>query len=173
MSPNEAVQYVEDDSFSADHGVTTTARRKSESVKPSYEKFWQEYYSTVDRSSVDRLLEDKIQPQLKEFTQYSVGWDSYNALPLRHDTAAFALSVLNSVMKSQTPLPHVAPTSDGGLQLDWHEKGIDLELHIAAPYDCDLWFRDNHDSNAQPISIKLANADLSPLTAAIDLLTCR
>jgi hypothetical protein len=154
MSPNEDIQYVEDDGFSGDRGVTTTARKRPEPLRPSYERFWQEY-----NSRVDRRIENEIEPQLKEFTQYQVGWDSYNAPPLRHDTAGFALSVLNSIMNTRTPLPQVAPSSVGGVQLEWHEKGIDLELHIIAPYDCEVWFRDNQDPNSQPMSTKLANAD--------------
>jgi hypothetical protein len=168
MSPNEAVQYVEDDSFSGDRGVTTSAKRTPAFVGSSYANFWREY-----KSRVDRKVENEIAPLLSEFTRYSVGWDSYKAPPLRRDTAGFALSVLNSIMKTQTPLPQVAPSSVGGVQLEWHEKGVDLELHITAPYECDVWFHDNQDLNSQPVSAKITNGDFSSLKGPIDLLTTR
>jgi len=75
-------------------------------------------------------------------------------------------------MKPATPLPQVVPSSDGGVQLEWHEKGIDLELHIRAPYDCELWYRDHQDADAEPVSSKLSN-DFSDLRTPIDLLTTR
>jgi hypothetical protein len=175
MSPNEAIRYFEDDSFSGDRGVTTTAK-KGEFAGSSYANFWREYKSTVDRkteSEIDRKIEREIEPLLNEFTRYSIGWDSYNAPPLQHDTAGFALSVLNSIMRTATPLPQVGPSSVGGVQLEWHEKGVDLELHITAPYECDVWFRDNYDPDSQPISAKLTNGDFSSLKTPIDLLTNR
>ena len=53
----------------------------------------------------------------------------------------FVLSVLNDVMRTRTPIPQVVPSAGGGVQLEWHQKGIDLELHIAGPYQCELWFQ--------------------------------
>jgi hypothetical protein len=175
MPPNQLVQYIEENAFPRDLGITTSGRR-AEPVKPSFEKFWQEYHSSMEREvelDVKRKLELQIRPQLEEFAQYAVGWNSYGAPPLRSDTKDFALSVLNSIMKLQTPLPHVAPSSVGGLHLEWHEKGIDLELHIIAPYDCDVWFCDSRDPGAHSISGKIAIADFALLTEPIDLLTSR
>jgi hypothetical protein len=175
MPLNQAVQYIEVNTFSREFGVTTT-RRRAEPVGPLFEKFWQEYRSSVAREtelSVKRKLELQINPQLEEFTRYPLGWNSYGAPPLRSDVKDFALSVLNSIMKARTPLPHVAPSSVGGLHVEWHEKGVDLELHIIAPYDCDVWFCDCRDPNAQPVSDKIATADFAVLSEPIDLLTSR
>jgi hypothetical protein len=168
MSPNEAIRYIEDDSSSGDTGTTTSAKTVAESSGTAFANFWREYNSRPDRK-----IDIEIKPLLNEFTRYAVGWDSYGAPPLRHDTANFALSVLNSIMKTQTPLPQVAPSSVGGVQLEWHEKGIDLELHFTAPYECDVWFRDNQDAHTPPLSAKLMDGDFSSLSAPIDLLTTR
>jgi hypothetical protein len=168
MSTNRAVRYVEDDASAGDPGVTTTAKRKPDSTRPPFQKFWHEYYSRLDRK-----LEAEIQPQLTELTQYPVGWDSYGAPPLREDTAIFAMFVLNSVMRLQTPLPQVVPSSAGGVQLEWHEKGIDLELHITAPFECEMCFCDHQNNNAQATSVRITKPDFSILKAPIDLLTSR
>jgi hypothetical protein len=173
MSHNQAVQYIEEDAFPHELGVTTTGRR-AEHIGLSFEKFRQEYRSTVERETeIDVKRKRELQIKLEEFTQYPVGWNSYGAPPLRSDTKDFALSVLNSIMKPRTPLPHVAPSSIGGLHVEWHEKGVDLELHIIAPYDCDVWFIDSRDPGAPAIDGKIATADLGVLTEPIDLLTSR
>ena len=46
-------------------------------------------------------------------------------------------------MRPRTPVPQVVPSPVGGVQLEWHEKDIDLELHITAPYECEVWFQDH------------------------------
>jgi len=171
MSRDRALQYIEANAFPRDLGVTTTGRQ-AEPIRLSYEKFQQEYRSTVERE-LERKVELQIRPQLEEFAQYPVGWDSYGAPPLRSDTKDFALSVLNSIMQPSTPLPHVAPSSVGGLHVEWHEKGIDLELHIIAPYNCDVWFSDSRNPQHPPSSGKIATADLAFLSEPIDLLTSR
>jgi hypothetical protein len=82
----------------------------------------------------------------------------------------FAMNILNSVMRNRTPVPQVVPTPVGGIQLEWHEKDVDLEIHVTAPYETELWFKD-HRTGAV-ISTELTS-DLSPLQTAIQTLTDR
>src|SRR5437660_25443 len=117
MPANEA-RYLEENDF-RDAAVTTRTARRSPAPVLSYSNFWNEYYSRPARK-----IEDEIKPQLEEFAHYSEGWDSYGGLPLRFDTANYALTILRSIMKPQTPMPQVVPTSSGGVQFEWHEKDI-------------------------------------------------
>jgi hypothetical protein len=167
MSANEALKYVEEGSFRGETGVTTTGKRRREAPAPRYSRFWEEYCSRLDRK-----LDAEIRPLLDELTLLPAGWDSYRAPPVRSDVPAYAISVLNAIMKLQTPLPQVVPSSVGGLQLEWHENKIDLELHITAPHECEVWLRDNRDPNAEPKSFALTN-NFSVLKEPIDLLTAR
>lgn len=57
-------------------------------------------------------------------------WDSYGAHPINPMAAAFALQLLSETMRADTPVPVVVPTSSGGVQLEWHTRGIDLEVEI-------------------------------------------
>jgi hypothetical protein len=57
-------------------------------------------------------------------------WDSYGARALDARTVNCAMSLLSQVMQSSTPPPSLVPTSSGGVQLEWHRKGIDLEVVI-------------------------------------------
>ena len=60
-------------------------------------------------------------------------WDSYGARPVSHDCATYSLEVLYSIMRDDTPPPQVVPTSGGGVQLEWHMRGIDLEIEFRTP----------------------------------------
>ena len=120
----------------------------------------------------DRRWQIEVQNHLVRFVRMEPGWDGYDAPPLRRDAGLFALEILQGVMRPRTPLPQVVPSSMGGVQLEWHEKGIDLEIHITAPYQWELWFQDHQDPNTPPISLELTD-DLSPLRRPIQLLTAR
>jgi hypothetical protein len=77
---------------------------------------------------------------------------------------------MEQVMRPETPVPQVVPSSGGGLQLEWHEKDIDLEVNFAAPYQCDLWFEDHRTGKCVS---KLLTNDFSALKEAIALITTR
>jgi hypothetical protein len=56
------------------------------------------------------------------------GWDGYDGLPLSFDAAVEALRFLASVMKPTTEPPWIVPLSNGGLQVEWHDRGLDIEI---------------------------------------------
>lgn len=93
------------------------------------------------------------------------GWDSYVGKPLKHDTGMFALQVLNSIMNESVPMPAVVPVSSGGVQFEWHDNGLDIELFIAAPYDCELSVCDHLAGGTQK-TLRL-KSDLAPLNQII------
>ncbi len=118
----------------------------------------------------DEKWQVEVLTPLAKYATMEQGWDSYSGLPLRWDAGFFALWVLNAVMRPRTPLPRVVPSPVGGVQLEWHEKNIDLELHITAPYECELWFEDHR--TGEQLSTELSN-DFSALAAPIAELTSR
>ena len=60
-------------------------------------------------------------------------WDSYGAHPVNAFSVVSAFDLLVATMRPETPTPTVVPTSRGGLQLEWHTRGIDLEVEVASP----------------------------------------
>jgi hypothetical protein len=58
-------------------------------------------------------------------------WDSYGAY--RVDLKCFepALQALRLAMRGDTLPPTVVPTVRGGIQFEWHTRGIDLEIEIS------------------------------------------
>lgn len=120
----------------------------------------------------ERKWEVEVQKHLLNYAKLPAGWDTYNSPAISWEAGLFALSVLNDFMRPRTPIPQVVPSSSGGVQLEWHQKGIDLELHIAGPYQCEFWFQDHQSPNDQPISLDLTD-DFSALRRPIELLTSR
>ncbi|MBI2960196.1 MAG: hypothetical protein HYY28_07785 [Betaproteobacteria bacterium] len=110
-------------------------------------------------SSIDRLL------RLPE------NWNSYGAPRIRHDTAMFAIVVLENIMIPGTPLPSVVPTTQGGIQFEWHENDIDFEIDVIEPYHCEFTFHDERN-NTPPVEGELDN-ELIALEEPISLLTQR
>lgn len=81
-----------------------------------------------------RVVEDRLQKLL----EYSDGWDGYDAKPPRRSAIVFAREILASVMTPRLPAPSIVPLSGGGIQLEWHVSGLDIELTIYRPYDAEL-----------------------------------
>lgn len=50
-----------------------------------------------------------------------------------------AITVLRDAMTADTIPPAVVPTADGGLQLEWHTKGVDLEVYVDANGHVSAW----------------------------------
>lgn len=95
-----------------------------------------------DTRSRKPAWEKEVVSALCRFLELPEGWDSYGGKPLRHDTGMFALQVLSDVMSESVPSPFVVPVSTGGVQFEWHQNDLDIELYIAAPYDSELSVHD-------------------------------
>jgi len=55
-------------------------------------------------------------------------WNSYGAGAIDQETVVEAMNLINGLLGPTSPAPRVVPLSSGGLQLEWHRKGIDLEV---------------------------------------------
>jgi hypothetical protein len=55
-------------------------------------------------------------------------WDSYGARTIDPYVVQAAMDSMNRLLGPESPAPRVVPLSNGGLQLEWHRKGIDLEI---------------------------------------------
>lgn len=108
--------------------------------------------------------QDEMVSTLCRFIDLPEGWDSYAGKPLRHDTGMFALQLMNGMMGPSIPSPHLVPISDGGVQIEWHQNGFDIELYVAAPYDCELMVHDHNSGETKCYQLK---SDFDPLKRAI------
>lgn len=67
---------------------------------------------------------------LQRLAALSPGWDSYGAKPLNPSAVRRALNLLPLLLPEYAPEPSVVPTRDGGVQFEWHRRGIDLEVKV-------------------------------------------
>lgn len=65
---------------------------------------------------------------IQRLMELPAGWDSYGARPIEANAVDAILQVLGRTMERYSPAPAVVPTASGGLQLEWHAGGIDLEV---------------------------------------------
>lgn len=86
----------------------------------------------TDRPSIWR---EHVVNRLNHLCSLPSGWDGYSAGPVNFNAAHFALRVLESVCRYDTPQPSIVPGPSGDLQIEWHLETGDIELHIRAPND--------------------------------------
>jgi len=55
-------------------------------------------------------------------------WNSYGAGPIDSALIHEAMEFMNNLLGPSNPAPRMVPLSSGGLQIEWHRKGIDLEV---------------------------------------------
>ena len=58
------------------------------------------------------------------------GWDSYNGLPTSEGAARKAINILSGLVSEAARFPAIVPTGDGGVQLEWHNNGWDVEIEV-------------------------------------------
>ena len=72
--------------------------------------------------------------------QLTPNWDSHGALLIDKRRVLDAIDVLFRTMSSDTEAPWVVPTTDGGIQLEWHREDEDLEVEISGGEDASIYF---------------------------------
>lgn len=60
------------------------------------------------------------------------GWNSYDASPVSPTALHRTLKFLLEHVMPGVDHPSVVPTVRGGLQLEWHNNGLDIEVEIAS-----------------------------------------
>jgi hypothetical protein len=73
----------------------------------------------------------------------------------------FVRSVLESTMSSEAPAPSVVPMSGGGIQLEWHTGGFDIELTVYAPFQAELSVE--YPDDREPVEEQTITSDFSTL----------
>lgn len=114
-----------------------------------------------------------VDPALKALGQVLAlrsNWDSYGAGPIDPHTVAAAVELCLAVMRGDSPAPSIVPTSRGSIQLEWHVRGVDLEVEIASPGSIDGYFEDHRAASSWEADLTF---DLKPLVDALATLSRR
>lgn len=65
---------------------------------------------------------------LDDLSELAPGWDSYGALRIDEEARREAWLWAYTRIPCGSPVPQVVPTVRGGVQLEWHEQGWDIEV---------------------------------------------
>jgi hypothetical protein len=94
-------------------------------------------------------------------------WDSYGAVSVDPEAVCHTVYLMSEIMRPDTPLPSVVPTNIGGIQLEWHVNGVDLEIEIVSRHRVAVWSRDLRTEEEWEEDLV---TDLSRLVRTIDRL---
>jgi hypothetical protein len=67
---------------------------------------------------------------LRGFATLPAGWDSYRAKSIEPHVVDAVIELLHRIVQHNTLKPAVVPTNRGGIQIEWHTQGVDLEIEI-------------------------------------------
>ena len=126
--------------------------------------------SSAFSAETEPLWQEHVFARMEELISLPEDWDTHGGRPLRLATALFALQILIETLDRSGPRPQIFPASYGGVQIEWHEQGIDIEVEVIAPHEVLVTFEDavTGDEEAFPLS-----TDLSRLSDLLGVLTAR
>lgn len=73
---------------------------------------------------------DIAEVQLKELLALRRGWDGRWAAPVTVEAVETVIGVLEALMTETSLPPQFFPLADGGIQLEWHAGGDDIEVEV-------------------------------------------
>jgi hypothetical protein len=106
-----------------------------------------------------------VSKTIQGFVDLPENWNSYGAKRVQPELAEAAIRLLPKVIQSGTPKPEVVPTTAGGVQIEWHVGGIDLEIKILTQDKINVSFEES--ASGQEWSRELSLADLDVLIPTV------
>lgn len=71
---------------------------------------------------------EAVTARFAELLALQNNWNSHGACPIARQNILAAGRFLAAVMEPLTPAPTIVPTAGGGVQLEWHRAGFDVEV---------------------------------------------
>ena len=105
----------------------------------------------VERSTLDALM--PVMERLAELMSMPRGWNSYDANPISGTALRRTIEFLLEHVAFGIDHPAVVPTIRGGLQLEWHNNGLDIEVEVAPDGPVTFFVEDG--ATEEPIEMHL------------------
>ena len=77
-----------------------------------------------------RWVRDYLNEELNKLMALPAGWDGSSAAEVTIEAVSETLTVLASLVNEATVAPQFFPLTDGGIQVEWHVGGNDIEIEV-------------------------------------------
>lgn len=115
-----------------------------------------------------------VRRKLQELYDLPVGWDGRRAPPSTKRAVEGTLRVLFAVMRPDSVTPHLVPLPDGGIQIEWHANGHDIEVEVEGDGDTGAWAQEPHGEVLdEQWGQRPSAADLHVVRSSLDRLTAQ
>ncbi len=98
------------------------------------------------------------------FGELDENWDAYGARPIAPYCALIAAELILNLLESDSPQPAAVPTTRGGIQLEWHRVGANLELEVTSYGRLSVFFEDERTGEEQQLMLSGDLSALDPLS---------
>lgn len=95
--------------------------------------------------------------RIEDLTALAAGWDGYEASAIDAGVALQAVRFLLDHAYPAVPQPAIVPLADGGIQIEWHQGGIDLEISFS-DQESGVFVEDHHTSLIEERPVSEASA---------------
>ena len=140
-TPNIESRQIERDAYP--DGMTSARPRDNAPIARKDGRILLPGYTDPNAAWLTPTIEKLNELQRLTATDWSVG-----AKPADASAIKSTLELLTKILANDTPPPSVVPTWDGGVQVEWHRNGIDLEIEVSADREPEYYFFD-HQSNEE------------------------
>jgi hypothetical protein len=145
--PRCGERLTDDEWFPGDVGTTASHTEAMRDSLPGSRTATMYYRDGVIVVECDRRpprwLSDAL-GALIQLTRLPENWDSYGAARVRKSSVVPVIGLLLHVMRDDTPLPSFVPTNRGNILMEWHTRGVDLEVEAMGNGVCHVFFEDMH-----------------------------
>ena len=102
---------------------------------------------TSPRTSRNTFAHEGVREAIRRaatLAQLPNGWNSYGAKPVSPRAVHHATRLLRETacLIPNVATPSVVPTVGGGLQLEWHLRGVDIEIEFGSD-GCASWYAED------------------------------
>jgi hypothetical protein len=110
---------------------------------------------------------ESVVKRIQDLAQLPENWDSYGGRTISAVSVFSALQFVGTTVGPSTPHPSVVPTSEGGLQLEWHRAGVDLEVEFLPSGARSVYFFDSASNESWERELGPATRDVDEVIAKL------
>ncbi len=100
----------------------------------------------------------KLAETLDRLQLLQSNWNSYAAKPVDPAVLSAAEDLLRRLSFLDLLMPTIVPTAEGGVQIEWHDRGVDLEIELLSPEKYRLSFDDLASGQEEDVEGQLSES---------------